>query len=77
MHNGTLKLNPEETIITLWIGTNDVGRNALLTGSDKGVTVVDTTECAVDFIKVMYDAGARNFLFQNVSPTISPILLRR
>ena len=65
--NGTLHLNPEETIYTLWIGTNDVGVNSLITGSAKGATVVNTTECAVSFIKVMYQNGARNFLFQNVS----------
>lgn len=70
LYNGTLQLNLEETMVTLWIGGNDVGRNALITGSDKGVTIADTTECAVDFLKVMYDLGARNFLFQNVSTTL-------
>lgn len=70
VYNGTLRLNWEDTIVTLWIGTNDVGRNALLTGSDKGVNVADITECAINFLKVMYDNGARNFLFQNASPTM-------
>ena len=69
--NGTLRLNPDETIITLWIGTNDVGANALLTGSAKGATIVNTTECAVNFVKVMFENGMRNFLFQNVSPSQS------
>lgn len=64
--NGTLRLNPEETIITLWIGTNDVGANALLTGSAPTATVANTTECAVNFVKTMFENGARNFLFQNV-----------
>ncbi|OBZ65266.1 hypothetical protein A0H81_14749 [Grifola frondosa] len=41
--NGSLKLSAEDTIYTLWIGTNDVGANALLTGSQMpGVTIVDT-----------------------------------
>lgn len=51
---------------TLWIGTNDVG--ALLTGYEKdGVTIVDTVGCAVDWVTALYENGARNFLFQNVS----------
>ncbi len=65
--NGSLKLRPEETIYTLWIGTNDVGVSALLTGSQTpGVTVVDTVACAVNWVKVLYASGARNFIFQNV-----------
>ena len=57
---------------TLWIGTNDVGVNALLTGSQTpGVTVVDTVTCAVDWVQTLYDSGARNFIFQNVSVTLS------
>ena len=65
--NGSLRLRPEETMYTLWIGTNDVGANALLTGSQTpGVTIVDTVACAVNWIQVLYASGARNFIFQNV-----------
>lgn len=65
--NGTLKLNPDETIYTLWIGTNDVGRASLLTGDQMlGITIVDTVSCAVNWVKALYDKGARNFVFQNV-----------
>ncbi|KAI0754370.1 GDSL lipase/esterase [Daedaleopsis nitida] len=67
--NGSLKLNPQETIYTLWIGTNDVGANALLTGQHApGVTIVDTVACAVNWVKVLYESGARNFIFQNMIP---------
>ena len=66
--NGSIRLNPEETIYTLWIGTNDVGVNSLIVGEGTpGVTLVDVTECAVNWVKVLYENGARNFLFQNVS----------
>lgn len=66
--NGTVRVNQAETIYTLWIGTNDVGANGLLTGHHAaGASVVDTTRCAVNWVKTMYDTGARNFLFQNVS----------
>lgn len=73
--NGSLKLNEEETIFTLWIGTNDVGANALLTGGQMpGVTIVDTVTCAVNWVKTLYNAGARNFLFQNMIPLQQTIL---
>jgi len=73
--NKTLKLNPEETIFTLWIGTNDVGVSALLTGhGTKGVTIVDTVSCAINWVKVLYQSGARNFLFQNMIPLQNTIL---
>ena len=67
--NGSLAaLKPEDTIYTLWIGTNDVGDNALLTGHGApGVTLVDVVGCAVNWVEVMYNSGARNFIFQNVS----------
>lgn len=68
VRNRTVKLDMETTIFTLWIGTNDVGRYALLTGDQEpGVTLVDTVGCAVNWVKTLYASGARNFLFQNVS----------
>ncbi|CAL1698361.1 unnamed protein product [Somion occarium] len=67
--NGSLRLIPDETIYTLWIGTNDVGDTALLTGHQApGVTLVDTVSCAVNWISTLYNSGARNFLFQNMVP---------
>ncbi|OSD00164.1 carbohydrate esterase family 16 protein [Trametes coccinea BRFM310] len=73
--NGTLRLNPEETIYTLWIGTNDVGAGALLTGSQTpGVSIVDTVSCAINWVKEMYASGARNFIFQNMIPLEHTIL---
>ncbi|KAJ7206388.1 hypothetical protein GGX14DRAFT_397191 [Mycena pura] len=54
-------------LFTLWIGTNDVARNCLLTGpSNPDISLVDTTACAVNWVKTMYTSGARNFLFQNI-----------
>ncbi|KAF9465451.1 GDSL lipase/acylhydrolase [Collybia nuda] len=63
----SLRLTPQETIYTLWIGTNDVGANALLTGSD-AASIVDVSACMVNWVKVLYESGARNFLFQNMIP---------
>lgn len=62
-----LKLDPKETLYTIWIGTNDVGDSTLLTGQQtRGVTIVQVTQCAVNWVKTLYDSGARNFVFQNV-----------
>jgi GDSL-like Lipase/Acylhydrolase len=62
--NKTVTLAPHDTVYFLWIGTNDLGANALLTGSK--ASLVDVTNCMVDWVKVLYKSGARNFIFQNV-----------
>lgn len=63
---GNITGDANNTLFTQWIGTNDVGQ--LLTGAQAGdATVVETVACAVEWVKTMYDGGARNFLFQNVS----------
>ncbi|KAH7909673.1 carbohydrate esterase family 16 protein [Hygrophoropsis aurantiaca] len=73
--NGTAKLNPEETVYTIWIGTNDLGANALITGSDApDVSIVPVRQCAVDVVKVLYASGARNFIMQNIIPLDLTIL---
>lgn len=68
IRNGSLKLNPEETVLTLWIGTNDVGVGALLTGqqANSSISIVDTTKCVVSWVTELYKQGWRNFIYQNV-----------
>ncbi|KAI4522004.1 hypothetical protein K525DRAFT_284208 [Schizophyllum commune Loenen D] len=68
--NGTVPstVTPDNSLYTLWIGTNDVGAWGLLTGHEiDNATVVDTVQCAVNWVKMLYDRGARNFLWQNAS----------
>ncbi|KAH7890290.1 carbohydrate esterase family 16 protein [Phlebopus sp. FC_14] len=73
--NGTLSLNPEETMYTIWIGTNDLGVNALLTGSNEpDVSIVQVRQCAVDVLRILYENGARNFIMQNMLPLDLTIL---
>ncbi|TCD62319.1 hypothetical protein EIP91_007059 [Steccherinum ochraceum] len=73
--NGTLRLNPADTVFTLWIGTNDVGANALITGNGiNGATIVDTVSCAINVFKTLYKSGFRNFLFQNMIPLQKTIM---
>ncbi|KAL1758999.1 hypothetical protein FB107DRAFT_180398, partial [Schizophyllum commune] len=63
------KVTPHNTLYTLWIGTNDIGAWGLLQGHGiGGATMVDTVQCAVDWVKRMYEGGARNFLWQNMIP---------
>ncbi|KAJ7129896.1 GDSL lipase/acylhydrolase [Mycena crocata] len=71
--NGSLRLSPDETIYTLWIGTNDLGVDSLITGSN-GASVVDVAGCMVDWVRVLYATGARNFIMQNMIPLQLTIL---
>ncbi|KAF9528819.1 GDSL lipase/acylhydrolase [Crepidotus variabilis] len=69
--SATGKLDPAKTLYTLWIGTNDLGDNALLTGTSKELgtskaSLVDVTKCIVNWVQDLYNHGARNFLFQNI-----------
>lgn len=72
--NGTLPASsilPDETIYAIWIGTNDVGANALLTqgvGVKKGVSIVEVRKCVVDVVRVLYENGARYFVVMNMIP---------
>ncbi|KAF4566047.1 hypothetical protein EYR36_011461 [Pleurotus pulmonarius] len=65
--NGTTRLDPARTVYTLWIGTNDVGVNSLISGGNRA-SIVDTTTCAVNWVNTLYASGARNFIFQNMIP---------
>ncbi|KZV88125.1 carbohydrate esterase family 16 protein [Exidia glandulosa HHB12029] len=66
--SGSMRLPSSDTVYTLWIGTNDVGQSALLTGNDPGFSIVDVTACAIDWVRIMHNLGARNFIFQNMIP---------
>ncbi|THU95077.1 carbohydrate esterase family 16 protein [Dendrothele bispora CBS 962.96] len=73
------KVGGNDTVFTLWIGTNDLGVSALLTGDAEirvpGVSLVDVTQCMVNWVKVLYQQGnARVFLFQNMIPLEHVIL---
>ncbi|KAF8579873.1 carbohydrate esterase family 16 protein [Ramaria rubella] len=67
--SGNLTLHASETLYTLWIGTNDLGVGELISGQAvPGVSLVNTSSCAVSWVKDMYETGARNFFFQNMVP---------
>jgi len=67
--NRSVSVRSDDTLYTLWIGTNDMGPNTLLTGGVvNDANIVDVTECAIDWVKTLYKSGARNFLLQNMLP---------
>ncbi|KIK96841.1 carbohydrate esterase family 16 protein [Paxillus rubicundulus Ve08.2h10] len=73
-HNGTLHLGPEETIYTTWIGTNDLGMNALLTASDTpDVSIVQVRQCAVVVFNILHENGTRNSNMQNTCFWMLPL----
>ncbi|KAK0231529.1 carbohydrate esterase family 16 protein [Armillaria fumosa] len=66
-HNGSVVLDPKETLYTEWIGTNDLGVDSIFTGSNDG-SVVDVVGCMVDWVRMLYADGARYFMVQNMIP---------
>lgn len=59
LHTDRSRLCSKASFHSIWIGTNDLGVNALLTGSDNA-SLVNVTTCMVNWVKVLYKSGARN-----------------
>ena len=65
--DGTLALNPQETMYMIWIRTNGLGVNALLMGSDApGMSIVHVRQCAINVLKHLYKSSTHNFIMPNV-----------
>lgn len=59
----------DETVYSMWIGTNDLGVGALLTDSQvAGTNIVNYTDCVFDQLASLYDKGAKYFVLMNVIP---------
>lgn len=65
---------PDETVHSIFIGTNDLGNYAFISDSQvAGKNIVDYTECVFRAIESVYNNGARYFVLQNVAPlSLSP-----
>lgn len=62
-----LDIPPEETVYSMWIGTNDLG--VFLTGDQTpGKTIVDYLDCVYSALDRVYENGGRNFILMNVIP---------
>ncbi|KAF8752104.1 GDSL-like Lipase/Acylhydrolase [Rhizoctonia solani] len=60
--NGTyVPLASKDTLYSIWIGRTFDRPSA-------GISIVNTTSCVFDWMKALYDQGARNFLLQNMVP---------
>jgi GDSL-like Lipase/Acylhydrolase len=61
------RLSPKDTLYAVWIGTNDLGGDCIITGLPN-VGLTNYTSCVTDIVKRLYDNGARNFMMLNVAP---------
>lgn len=64
-----LEAAPETTVYASWIGTNDLGAGAFLTGEQApGKTRDDYVACVFETFDRLYAAGGRRFVLMNVIP---------
>lgn len=69
--NGTkfLTIPPDETVYSIWIGTNDLGEAAFLTDSQApGKLIPDYIDCVFSALDRVYANGARYFVIMNIAP---------
>ncbi|KAI0476308.1 acetyl esterase [Xylariaceae sp. FL0804] len=66
---------PDNTLYTLWIGTNDLGVDAFLTDSQRpGATLTDFVECVWSVFDGLYGLGGRQFvLFAEAPLQLAPL----
>lgn len=66
---------PDETVYSIWIGTNDLGNKGFLTDQQvRGTNIVNYTDCVFDALKQLYDQGGRYFVLQNIAPlNLAPV----
>jgi len=76
-HTNTLFTNrkADNTVYSMWIGTNDLGTFAFLTDSSlHGTSIPDYVDCVFDKFDVIYKAGGRFFVLMNLAPLqLSPL----
>ncbi|EME79691.1 carbohydrate esterase family 16 protein [Pseudocercospora fijiensis CIRAD86] len=59
----------DETVYSMWIGTNDLGNYAFISDSQvKGTNIVNYTDCVYAQLQRIYENGGRYFVLQNVAP---------
>lgn len=60
-------LNTDETLFAIWIGTNDLGGDAIISGLPN-VGLTNYTDCVFQTMTELYEYGARNFALLNLAP---------
>ncbi|KAI9710306.1 MAG: hypothetical protein M1820_002800 [Bogoriella megaspora] len=69
--DGTKALNvpADETVYSIFIGTNDLGYYAFIEDAQiNNTTLVDYVDCVFDAFDSLYQNGGRYFVLQNVAP---------
>jgi hypothetical protein len=63
-------VNPiNETVYSIWIGTNDIGNRAFFTDlQPRGMDLTAHGNCVFSQLDLLYAAGARKFVLLNVPP---------
>lgn len=64
-HSSSLDL--DETLFTIWIGTNDIGAEEIISGLPN-VGLTNYTNCVFNTMTELYEYGARNFALLNLPP---------
>jgi hypothetical protein len=76
-HKNTLFPNrrADNTVYSMWIGTNDLGVGAFLTDSSlHETTIPDYLDCVYDRLDTIYKTGGRFFVIMNTAPLqLSPL----
>jgi hypothetical protein len=70
-HTNTLYRNRrwDNTVYSMWIGTNDLGVDAFLTDSNLHETdITDYVDCVFDRYDQIYKEGGRFFVLMNTAP---------
>jgi hypothetical protein len=64
-----LTVSKNDTVFSIWIGTNDLGPQGFLTGKQVSPnTLVDYIDCVYSALDKMYAAGARKIVLMNLVP---------
>lgn len=76
-HTNTLYTNrkSDNTVYSMWIGTNDLGGYAFLTDSSlHDTTILDYVDCIYAKFDKIYHEGGRYFVLMNMAPLqLSPL----
>ncbi|KAJ7715260.1 GDSL lipase/esterase [Mycena metata] len=72
-NNGTkhqkLDMDPEEFVVIIYVGTNDVGLNSFVTDNQSAtLSLADLAECQFQTLRNLYALGARRFIVNSMTP---------
>ncbi|KAJ7221281.1 hypothetical protein GGX14DRAFT_669270 [Mycena pura] len=64
-----LSIDPDEFVVIIYIGTNDVGRKTFITDSQSpNVSLADIAHCQLHALRRLHALGARHFILNSMIP---------